>query len=1209
MKCGLSLAILFTVAASSTMVWAQNEQAILDRVRPKLKELTPNAASLGKYGDYSATAYNGLPEVSIPLFEATSGVLKVPVSLTYHASGFKITDHASWVGLGWSLNAGGQITRTQRGKRDEDGFAQNTEEPLRTTLDPCGNPSDLSYLQGVANGVYDTQPDIWSYSFPGKSGKFLIQSRNTNPPILVPREPLQVTFGGGRTTIVDDAGVAYYFGGSSDGSAFGDAPAMEGSNNGPSGGTNSLYLSDIVAPNSDDRIQFGYQLLGNFTSRDVSQSVMIKSDCNSPGGTGFNCPPQLPGTILETEPTIFTGAVGISEIRFEGGKARFIKQSITSSDLSTTLADELQYYLKSVEVYSTVGGVDVLTKLFKLRTSFFKNASGTRDMQLKLDGIDVYDVNNNLVSSYNFDYTTTRVPWESWSEGKYKRDYWGFYNGANGASNQDLFLPVNTSYVYTTSSPTSTTPLIFGTANRLPDTTLVKSCLLKKINFPTGGSSEFFYQSNRYMQDGVSTYGGGVRVMKIVTSDGIQPASIKTYVYGNGPSSQTSGAGNANFSLQNFQYVNEQVQSKSCCLGDGACGAGVAVGTMTYKIKTWFANNGVSSEGYGGAPVVYPYVTENWIDGTGAKLGSTLFQYDNGNYLPAGPKVYAMVGGGSGNSGQSSLFYINSIAWKSGMLTNKTVRAANGNLVSTSSINYQLFNEAILPVGLMVGFVREYELQICDNSCLTRSQDLAWTQVTQTTGAYREVLRTETVYQADGVTGITTTTATAYDPTYFLPIKKSTSKSSGALDVTEMVYPFNYVTNAGTTGDAKGIHLLKAKNVISVPIEQYTYVLRTDDKRLTSATLTTYRVNENNATQIVPDKVYTAKFTGAVQVGAGGFVPSSVNGSNNGLLKDTRYVDRVTISSFDPAGNPLVLSKTKDLPYGYVYGYDGSRVIAELSNAQRATSLVQTTVPGLVSEAVAVYGQITVGSPSVQYTRTFTTSQLGTVTLTLGVPGSPGYSTVASWTGITAGSATLLKTNCGLNTITFNNVASGTYTLTVTLTTPNTGIQSLGACGQLTYMGLVPGQQDVGVKEVFVENFEEGTGASYIGTSLTSHTGKKYWNGVYTASFTKPVSPVRQYKIEYWYVDAQGKWTYITKPYSGPTMSLNEGEGIDDVRIYPVDAQVTSYTYDPVLGMTSAISANGQTLIYDYDAAGRLWRIRNDKGTVEKEFTYHYSTN
>ena len=90
-------------------------QTQISRLMPKPVPQSPNVASLGQFGNYGVSHFTGIPDISIPIFEATSGDLEVPITLSYHSSGVKPTEVASWVGLGWSLSAGGQISRSIRG--------------------------------------------------------------------------------------------------------------------------------------------------------------------------------------------------------------------------------------------------------------------------------------------------------------------------------------------------------------------------------------------------------------------------------------------------------------------------------------------------------------------------------------------------------------------------------------------------------------------------------------------------------------------------------------------------------------------------------------------------------------------------------------------------------------------------------------------------------------------------------------------------------------------------------------------------------------------------------------------------------------------------------------------------------------------------------------------------------------------------------------
>ena len=72
---------------------------------------SPNAASLGQYGNVPISYYNGTTNINIPLHDIELAGQKLPISIGYNSSGIKVTQEASWVGLSWALNAGGCITR------------------------------------------------------------------------------------------------------------------------------------------------------------------------------------------------------------------------------------------------------------------------------------------------------------------------------------------------------------------------------------------------------------------------------------------------------------------------------------------------------------------------------------------------------------------------------------------------------------------------------------------------------------------------------------------------------------------------------------------------------------------------------------------------------------------------------------------------------------------------------------------------------------------------------------------------------------------------------------------------------------------------------------------------------------------------------------------------------------------------------------------
>jgi hypothetical protein len=63
---------------------------------------------------------------------------------------------------------------------------------------------------------------------------------------------------------------------------------------------------------------------------------------------------------------------------------------------------------------------------------------------------------------------------------------------------------------------------------------------------------------------------------------------------------------------------------------------------------------------------------------------------------------------------------------------------------------------------------------------------------------------------------------------------------------------------------------------------------------------------------------------------------------------------------------------------------------------------------------------------------------------------------------------------------------------------------------------------------------------------------------------------------------------------------------LDELRIHPVSTQITTYTYEPLIGVTSGTGPNNLTTYYEYDDFGRLELVLDSEKNIVKHFKYHY---
>lgn len=167
------IALLLFVGALSTQSYSQTPG---DDPIPQIIPVSPEAAALAKLVNYPVNLNTGIPDINIPFYEIKVGGMSLPITLNYHAGGFRINEQATRAGLGWSLSSDLQITRTVNGLDDFTGSGRGyiTNTLLKTfyadfSCTNCAYPlfstSPFPYANAydMAVGEIDGMPDKFTY--------------------------------------------------------------------------------------------------------------------------------------------------------------------------------------------------------------------------------------------------------------------------------------------------------------------------------------------------------------------------------------------------------------------------------------------------------------------------------------------------------------------------------------------------------------------------------------------------------------------------------------------------------------------------------------------------------------------------------------------------------------------------------------------------------------------------------------------------------------------------------------------------------------------------------------------------------------------------------------------------------------------------------------------------------------------------------------
>lgn len=179
------------------------------QVAPDIIRPSVNAEQFSIAVKAESALSQGQLSVNIPLLELKGIGYDLPVSLTFYIGDVTFCTEASPVGLGWSLMAGGVITKTIRGTDDTDTTYSNKEHLFNGNYILNNWRNNNNFINELQ---VDLMPDQYTYSIPGHSGTIDVSVEgDTTRMVLYPDESYIIESTEHGFCITADDGTKYYF--------------------------------------------------------------------------------------------------------------------------------------------------------------------------------------------------------------------------------------------------------------------------------------------------------------------------------------------------------------------------------------------------------------------------------------------------------------------------------------------------------------------------------------------------------------------------------------------------------------------------------------------------------------------------------------------------------------------------------------------------------------------------------------------------------------------------------------------------------------------------------------------------------------------------------------------------------------------------------------------------------------------------------------
>jgi hypothetical protein len=941
-------------SALSFMVQLFFITTMLGQGLPKISDIkSPDVGALGLYGKTPVSLSRGSIDVSVPIYNLREGDIKVPISIRYNSTGVKVNQLPGVVGLNWTLNAGGMITRNTKGVPDEtkyksvtdclpcvrkeinrqDGYFYNSNKLTSEISD------DEQLYNFIGNNFEnDFEPDEFIFNFNRYSGRFYfsqqgkwvieglkgaeitytLEKRKNNVIVdLIPEVwPGNYLYAVVNTVTYDNIatfkiktpdGLEYTFGKAESGFSY-------NRNDTPTDNT-AWVLTKIEDPKNENFVEFEYE---DKHYLQANLSISFFKDKTTSKTSGLNNLIWGPTTSIVSNNSIKTTAYGGLSWQIKK-----IKSTNYEIDFEMVESNQLNYDYDAIGIRiineredsnaSTISsGLDneiAPVPAYGLNPRPLNNR--TRD---QLNTITVRSrITNEIIKGFYFDYTNDEnkrlylkmvkengknpYEFEYYNEGqlpdyleeKWLIDHWGYYNNKQSPITDLNFDYRNNDIKYHNS--------------REPDQTYSKYGSLKKVTYPTRGYTIYDYENNRYTK----------MVNRSVTSGTSFPLLSHNEKIAGGLRIKT---------IKNYSNSNELSNLKEFSYEEGILpflpiylipDNSYASFSGTRKTGSIFSSSTiVPLQDYGNIPVQYSKVTELIKDTQNNSNGKVEYQYTNYD-------SYSDVPFSSTFSPNLSNVFPSTINDKArGNLLSKKVFNKSNSIVE-EEINVYSKNARV--------FSKVYAIK--NNYYWSQSQG-RFSQgafYTITLNPYN-LTKKETKKYSNG-TVLTESKNYEYDHMNYLKRTLTTNSNSE----TE-IKKFSYVN------DLKVNHLHN-DFIRNLGVSRMIQSSDWKNNKYTSGHLETFKKDQHN--NIVLDKFFQYEKTSS-KTNNGSLLYPTLN-SQNVSIHDIKFKDKVTYNLFDSKGNLIQYTIKNAKSVFQLWGYNGENIVAtiegDITKNQVKTALTQ----------------------------------------------------------------------------------------------------------------------------------------------------------------------------------------------------------------------------------------------------------------------------